>query len=85
MTVMCNEVFAHQIWLFSQHFAQTDSLSKADGDCLDWFFHKKGSDFDLIGMCSGSFWFMLVCDNSSKILLGHFEKFFIKILSKNSS
>ena len=41
MTVMCNEVFAHQISLFSQHFAQTDSLSKADGDCLDGFLQKK--------------------------------------------
>ena len=43
-------------------------------------FPKKGCDFDLIGMCSGSFWFMLVCDNS-KILL--FLK--IKILHKVSN
>ena len=32
----------------------------------------------LIGMCSGSCWFKLVCDNSSKVLLAHFEQFFIK-------
>ena len=80
MTLMCNEVFARQISLFSQHFAQSDSLSKADGSCLDWFLQQqqKGSDFDLIGMCLGSFWLKLVCDNSRKILLGHFEKFSIK-------
>ena len=41
-------------------------------------FYKTGSDFDLIGMCSGSCWFKLVCDNSSKVLLAHFEQFFIK-------
>ena len=51
--------------------------SQANGDCLDWIY-KIGSDFDLIGMCSGSCWFKLVCDNSSKLLLAHFEQFFMK-------
>ena len=37
-------------------------------------FYKKGSDSDPIGMCLGSFWFKLVCDNSSKVLVAHFEK-----------
>ena len=67
--------------LFSQHFAQTDSFSKADGDFLDWFV-QKGSDSDPIGMCLGYFWFKLVCDNSSKVLLAHFEKVFHKVSNR---
>ena len=45
-------------------------------------FTKKGSDFDPIGMCSGSFWFKLVCDNSSKVLLPHFEKVLHKVSNR---
>ena len=78
MTLMCKEVFAHQISLFSLYFAQTDSLSKADGDCLGWFL-QKGSDS---GMCLGSFWFKPVCDNSSKVLVAHFEKVLHKLSNR---
>ena len=42
-------------------------------------FYKKGSDSDPISMCLGSFWFKLVCDNSSKVLLAHFEKVLHKV------
>ena len=42
-------------------------------------FYKKGSDSDPIGMYSGSFWFKLVRDNSSKVLLAHFEKVLHKV------
>ena len=45
-------------------------------------FYKKGSDSDPIGMCSGSFWFKLVCDNFSKVLLAHFEKVLHKVSNR---